>query len=102
MRTPLQKFARQENVSTRFLYKEARCGRLVLTKVGGRTFVDDEDAEAWRKAAPKYDGTGAEAVMKQAVQKLQDVGRAVAAGKIDKAFAMEKLDAAAHQCGLAA
>jgi hypothetical protein len=100
MRTPLKKFAENENVSIRFLYKEAVAKRLVLTKVGSRTFVDDADAERWRALAPKFDGTAGDRVMQVAVQKLEELGKAVSAGQIDRARAAARLAEVTQRAGL--
>lgn len=83
MRTPIQKFAEADNVSVRFLYKEANAGRLVLTKVGSRTFIDDEDAERWRALAPKI-GHAGEIALRAAKQAVENLGHAVEQGLIEQ------------------
>jgi hypothetical protein len=100
MRTPIQKFAGKEGITTRFLYKEARRGRLILTKVGSRTFVDDVDAEQWRALAPKYNGTVGDVVMKVAEEKLKALGKAVADGHVDRVRAVRRLEQVARETGL--
>lgn len=100
MRTPIQKFAEQEGVTTRFLYKEAQRGRLILTKVGSRTFVDDVDAEQWRALAQKYNGTVGDIVMKVAEEQLKALGKAVAEGHVDRVRAVRRLEQIARQNGL--
>jgi|HubBroStandDraft_1064217.scaffolds.fasta_scaffold1847708_1 hypothetical protein len=99
-RTPIRKFAEQQDVSIRFLYKEAAAGRLVLTKVGSRTFVDDTDGADWQALAPKVNGTAGDIVLKVAEQKLKEVGKAVAEGQIDRAHAVAHLAKAARLAGL--
>jgi hypothetical protein len=97
-RTPIKKFAEQEGVTDRFLYMEVKAGRLVLTKVGSRTFVDDADAEDWRALAPKVTGPG---ITTQAAERhIEHLGRMVAKGRIDRAHATERLAAAARKAGL--
>jgi hypothetical protein len=81
MRTPIQAFAKQENVTTRFLYEECKAGRLTLTKVGRRTFVDDIDGEAWRALAPKVTGPVPIAIQ-TAERHIQQLGKMVEAGQI--------------------
>jgi hypothetical protein len=100
MRTPVRKFATNENVSLRFIYKEAAAGRLTLTKVGSRTFIDDVDAERWRALAPKVNGTVSDLVMKAAEQKLKELGQAVAEGLIDRRHAVARLAQVAQSAGL--
>jgi hypothetical protein len=100
MRTPVQKFAKNENVSLRFIYKEAAAGRLTLTKVGSRTFVDDVDADHWRALAPKVNGTAGDVVMKIAEQKLRELGQAVADGIVDRTHAVARLSHVAAVAGL--
>jgi hypothetical protein len=100
MRTPIKKFAEDESVSVRFLYNEAADGRLRLTKVGSRTFVDDADAEEWRALAPKFDGTAGDRVMQAAFQKLEDLGRAVTEGHIDRALVVKQLAKVTRKIGL--
>lgn len=43
-------------ISRSYTYLEIKAGRLRVVKVGGRTLVDDRDAEAWWKA--NRDGSG--------------------------------------------
>jgi hypothetical protein len=100
MRTPIRKFAQQEHVTPRFLYKEAERGRLVLTKVGSRTFVDEPDAEAWRALAPKVDGTVGDIVLKVTEQKLKELGAAVAKGLVDRDLVIDRLSTVAARAGL--
>jgi hypothetical protein len=100
MRTPIQPFAKQERVSVRYLYNEAAEGRLTLTKVGSRTFVDDEDAAAWRALAPKVTGKRGERELQAASKQIEDLGRAVSEGKIDRAFAAARLAKVARKAGL--
>jgi hypothetical protein len=101
MRTPLIKFAAKEDISVRFVYKEAAAGRLVLTKVGSRTFVDDADAEAWRALAPKVNGTAGDIALKTAVAKLEELAKAVADGQVDRALVADRLASLARRTGLA-
>ncbi len=100
MRTPIRKFADNESVSVRYLYKEAEAGRLVLTKVGSRTFVDDTDAEAWRALAPKFNGTVGDRILQVAVKNLKELGKAVAEGLIDRAHASARLAETVRSVGL--
>lgn len=100
MRTPIQKFALREEVTARFLYKEAAAGRLVLTKVGSRTFIDDIDAEAWRALAPKVTGKAGDVALKVAEQKLQELSTAIAKGYIDRQIAVDRLFTTAKRLGL--
>ena len=102
MRTPILKFAASEHVTARFLYNEARRGRLVLTKVGSRTFVDDKDAAAWRALAPKVDGTVANIAVQSAVKAVEALRRAVAEGHIKRKDAARAIRSATKSAGLAA
>jgi hypothetical protein len=38
-------------------YLEIKAGRLIATKLGRRTMIQREDAEAWRKALPRLQGS---------------------------------------------
>jgi hypothetical protein len=100
MRTPIKKFAEQEQVSLRYLYNEAAAGRLVFTKVGSRTFVDDVDAEEWRALAPKVTGKAGDIAMKVAIQKIEELGKAVSDGYIDRARAAAQLTKVVRKTGL--
>ena len=100
MRTPIRKFAERENVTTRYLYSECQAGRLTLTKVGRRTFVDDVDAAAWRALAPKITGTAGNTAMLAAEQKLEHLGAVVAAGRFDRHEAATRLAAITRKTGL--
>jgi hypothetical protein len=100
MRTPIQKFAKREDVSVRFLYKERDAGRLTLTKVGSRTFVDDADAEQWRALATKVTGTAGDAAMQAVEQKLEQLGKVVAAGRLDRHHVVARLAAVTEKAGL--
>jgi hypothetical protein len=100
MRTPIRKFAEQESVTTRYLYSECKAGRLTLTKVGRRTFIDDIDAEAWRALAPKVTGTAGNTAMLAAKQKLEHLGKIVAAGQLDRRHVVEHLTAIIQKAGL--
>jgi hypothetical protein len=100
MRTPFRQFCKEENISPRFGYMEAAAGRLTLTKVGSRTFIDDADRKAWRKLAPKVTGKAGDIVLKVAEQKLKELGAAVAKGLIARALVTERLSAAAARAGL--
>src|SRR5215831_14244449 len=91
MRTTIKKFAEGEGVSIRFLYKEAASGRLVMTKVGSRTFIDDEDAAKWRALALKVTGKADNMALRVAVQKIEELGRAVGQGRIARQFAVSRL-----------
>ena len=99
MRTPIQQFAKDEKVSVRFLYKEAAASRLVLTKVGSRTFIDDEDAERWRALAPKV-GQAGELVLQAARQAVENLGRAVERGLVERRVAATAMRDVALTTGL--
>jgi hypothetical protein len=47
----LPQFCRAYSIGRTLAYYEAKCGRLRLTRLGGRTLVLVEDAEAWANAA---------------------------------------------------
>jgi hypothetical protein len=98
-RTPIRKFAEQEGVGLSFLYSEVRAKHLVLTKVGSRTFVDDEDAARWRAQAPKVGQTGV-AILQAAELRLEELGKAIADGKVDRDVALAKLVEVAQRAGL--
>jgi hypothetical protein len=100
MRTPIKKFAEVENISLRFAYKEVKAGRLVLTKVGSRTFIDDPDADRWRALAPKVTGKAGDVALQVVEQKLVELGRAVENGQIDRARVVEHLADVARRTGL--
>jgi hypothetical protein len=100
MRTPILKFAAQEHVTARYLYKEAKVGRLVLTKVGRRTFVDEADAERWRALAPKFNGTAGDRILAVTIENLKELGNAVAQGLVDRAHASARLVRTAQRAGL--
>jgi hypothetical protein len=102
MRMPIKKFAEQEQVSVRFLYGEAQAGRLVLTKVGSLTFVDDIDAENWRALAPKFKGTAGDRLIQVASQKLEELGRAVSDGHLERDRVIAHLAKITRKAGLAA
>jgi hypothetical protein len=102
MRTPILKFAENEHLSARFLYKEAKRGRLVLTKVGSRTFIDDADAAAWRALAPKVNGTVADITLQTAVKAVEALRRAVAEGHLERKVAALAIRNAAKSAGLTA
>lgn len=97
MRIPILQFAKNENVSARFLYKESVSGRLVLTKVGSRTFVDDVDAAAWRALAPKVSGAAGNIALQAAEQHIEHLGKALAAGQLDPAKVRARLAAATEK-----
>jgi hypothetical protein len=99
MRTPIMQFAKDEKVSLRFLYKEANAKRLVLTKVGSRTFVEDSDAERWHALAPKIGNPG-EIALRTAVQAIEALGRAVSQGHIDQAVAARTMREVAMNSGV--
>lgn len=90
MRTPIRQFAKQEHLGLSYIYSEARAGRLVLTKVGSRTFVEDTDADRWRALAPKIGEPGV-AILEAARLKLETLGKAVKAGQVDRDRAAAKL-----------
>jgi hypothetical protein len=100
MRIPIKLFAEQEHVTTRYLYQESKVGRLTLTKVGRRTFVDDVDADAWRALAPKVKGGAGEIALQVAVQKLEHLGKVVAEGRLDRDHVVARLVAVAERAGL--
>ena len=100
MRSPIKKFAEQEGVSVRFLYNEAAAGRLDLTKVGSRTFVDDGDAEKWRALATKVTGKRGHKALEGAEQKLRELGTAVEQGQLDRAVVVTHLAEIARKTGL--
>ena len=103
MLTPIKKFAETENISLRFAYKDVKAGRLVLTKVGSRTFIDDEDAERWRALAPKV-GQAGELVLQAARQAVENLGRAVERGLVERrvaATAMRELTAGINRAATA-
>jgi hypothetical protein len=100
-RTPIQKFAKQEGVTTRYLYKEIEVGRLTLTKVGSRSFIDDEDAEAWRATALRVTKvTGAQVAVQVLEKQILQVGQKVANGRIDRTHVVERLTDVIHKSGL--
>lgn len=90
MGMPVREFARQENIGLSFLYGEVRAGRLVLTKKGSRTFVEDEDAERWRALLPKIGESGA-AILQAAELRLKNLGEAVKRGEVPRDRAAAKL-----------
>jgi hypothetical protein len=100
-RTPIQEFAKREGVTTRFIYKEIELGRLTLTKVGSRSFIDDEDAEAWRAQAMRVTKvTGAQVTTQLVEKQILQLGRKVARGGIDRAHVLTRLEEAIHKSGL--
>jgi excisionase family DNA binding protein len=54
-------FAADHGLSETTVYKEINEGRLVASKVGRRTVIFREAAEAWKAALPKYDAKSAAA-----------------------------------------
>jgi hypothetical protein len=100
MRTPIKKFAEQETLSVRFLYNEAKAGRLTLTKVGARTFIDDEDAARWRALAPKVGGNSGELALRTAVKAIEALKPAIEYGHLDQAIAARTLRDAALAAGV--
>jgi hypothetical protein len=99
MRTPIKQFAKDEKVSVRFLYKEAAAKRLVLTKVGARTFIEEQDASRWRALAPKVGNPGDLAVQ-IAVRAVEALGQAVAEGVVDRKVAVLAVRKAAAASGV--
>ena len=99
MRKPFRQFCKDEFISERFGYNEVSAGRLTLTKVGSRNFVDDEDAARWRALAPKI-GRAGDVALQAAERAIETLGRAVKAGDIDKASAARRLQAVATAFGL--
>lgn len=102
MRLPIILFAAREHVTRRYLYQEAAAGRLTLTKVGRRTFVDDADAAAWRALAPKVTGNSGARALCMAERTLRDVSAACDAGHLDRAAAINRLAQIAAEVGLQA
>jgi hypothetical protein len=100
-RTPIQDFAKREGVTTRFIYKEIELGRLTLTKVGSRSFIDDEDAEAWRALAMRVTKvTGAQVATQIIEKQILQLGQKVARGRIDRAHVVNRLTEVIHKSGL--
>jgi hypothetical protein len=102
MRTPFAQFCKQESISKRLAYNEVTAGRLVLTKVGRKSFVDDADAAAWRALAPKVTGNIGQMALKLAAQSLQRLGQAVSEGTIDRATVIDEITKVVRQSGLVA
>ena len=98
--TPIKRFAQQESVGLSFLYGEVRKGRLVITKRGYLSGIDDEDAARWRAMAPKVTGKAGNIALKVAEQKLKDLGAAVAEGLVDRDLVIERLTAVLKQTGI--
>jgi hypothetical protein len=48
----LGEFARRHQVSLTLVYSEIKRGRLMARKIGRRTVIAVDDAEAWRKQLP--------------------------------------------------
>jgi hypothetical protein len=106
MRKPLKVFCKDENISPRKAYDEFYAGRLVFTKVGHRVFIDDEDGARWRDLAPKVTGkAGAgELVLQAARQAVENLGRAVDRGLVERrvaATAMRELTAGLNRAATA-
>jgi hypothetical protein len=103
-RTPFLQFCKEENISPWSGYAEAREGRLKLTKVRARTFVDDVDREAWRALAPKVSGRAkaGEHAMQVAALKIAELGKVVAAGLVDRDHVVAHLRKAIREAGLVA
>jgi hypothetical protein len=100
VRTPIIKFAEQRKLSIRFLYNEAAAGRLVLTKVGSRTFIDDADAESWDALAQKVTGSAGDKALQIVEQRIEELGLQVAAGRLDRRKVIDRLGAVAVKAGL--
>jgi hypothetical protein len=52
-------FAEAHDISRSQTYNEINEDRLIARKVGTRTIITDEDAEAWRRALPRMPATAA-------------------------------------------
>jgi hypothetical protein len=48
-----EQFAESHEISRSQTYIEIAAGRLIARKVGNRTLILEEDAEAWRRALPQ-------------------------------------------------
>ena len=55
----VENFAKDHNISRAQSYKEIAAGRLIARKVGARTIILEEDAEAWRRALPRMPAAAA-------------------------------------------
>jgi hypothetical protein len=55
----VEEFAVRNRISRSQAYKEIAAGRLVARKIGARTIVLRDDAEAWRRALPTLMPVGA-------------------------------------------
>jgi hypothetical protein len=51
----LDEFCRQYAVSRSYAYCQARAGKLKMHKIGWRTIIKREDAEAWRAQLPEME-----------------------------------------------
>ena len=49
----IEEFAVNNRISRALAYKEIAAGRLIATKVAGRTIILPEHEQAWRDALPK-------------------------------------------------
>ena len=56
----IQAFCNWASISRSQVYEEAKIGRLRLTKVGRKTIITIDDAQAWLNALPKLGGEAAE------------------------------------------
>jgi hypothetical protein len=53
----VEEFAEAHDISRAQTYVEIGAGRLIARKIGTRTIILEEDAEAWRRALPKMAAT---------------------------------------------
>lgn len=98
--TPIKKFAQQESVGLSFLYSEVRKGRLVITKRGYLSGIEDKDANRWRALGLKVTGKAGDIALKVAEQRLIELGKAVAKGWISRKLVIDRLSAVAADAGL--
>jgi hypothetical protein len=51
---PIRRWCRDNSLSAQTAYREVGAGRLVVVKVGSRTYVTPEADRAWRDTLPRY------------------------------------------------
>jgi hypothetical protein len=81
-------------------YREIAAGRLRAIKRGWKTFVLPQDAETWLQNLPAMAPKASERVVDAAVAKLEELGRAVNDGRVDRNHAVTRLAAVVEKAGL--
>jgi hypothetical protein len=100
MRVPLNQFLKRENIGRTFFYAEVNRGRIAVTKVGAKSFIDDDDAAAWRALARKTGGDPGEIALQQAQQAVEAITHAIEQGTLKRRAAINRLRDLTRAAGL--